>query len=48
MKDILSKLKNIMDQVRDHAPARNRYFQTQLFERSQKNNFKIQIIHNKY
>ena len=26
MEDILSKIKNTMDRVGDHAPARNRYF----------------------
>ena len=30
MKDILSKLKNVMDRVGDRAPARDKYFQTQL------------------
>ena len=33
IKDVLSKLKNVMDQVGDCVPARNKYFQTQLFER---------------
>lgn len=36
MKDILSKLKSVMDRVGDSAPARNKYFQIQLFERSQR------------
>jgi len=28
LKDILLKLKNFMDRVRDRSPARNKYFQT--------------------
>ena len=31
--NVLNLLKNVMDQVGDRAPARNRYFQTQLFKR---------------